>query len=85
MDARKPDYRLTVYDKAEKKGLGEVGAAWKNEDGSVTITLNAFVNLSYNPRFGLRLWPIEKQSGQEVPRDDKKYFKQPYKDDNVPF
>ena len=44
MSKRKPDYRVRVLDKV--RGLkGTVGAAWVNDDGTVTVILNNFVKL----------------------------------------
>lgn len=47
MASRKPDYRLKFLNK-DTDEKGELGAAWKNEDGSISIVLNAKVTISQN-------------------------------------
>lgn len=42
---RKPDFRLKVFDKDTEES-GEVGAGWRNDDGSISIRLNGWVVLS---------------------------------------
>lgn len=41
---RTPDFDLSVLNK-ETGEKGKVGAAWRNEDGSISITLNSHVHL----------------------------------------
>lgn len=43
--AKRPDYRLSAKRK-DSEYKGEVGAGWKNPDGSISIRLNACVVLS---------------------------------------
>lgn len=56
MAGRKPDYRMHAL----KKGTDEknrVGGAWANEDGSISIRLDAFVVLQADPDLVLTLFP----------------------------
>jgi len=54
-DKRKPDYRLAALDK--NTGLsGNVGAAWVNEDQSITVILDSFVVLEGGKQLGLTLF-----------------------------
>lgn len=44
---RSPDYKVAVLDKSTEK-RGNVGAAWDNNDGSISIVLNSCVVLDGN-------------------------------------
>lgn len=56
---RKPDYRLKAMNKATD-AKAEVGAAWSNTDGSISIVLNPFVRLDYNTDLVLTMFPAAK-------------------------
>lgn len=58
---RKPDFRLKAKSKSLNRQL-EVGAAWKNPNGSITIQLESFVVLQ-NPSGDLllTLFPASKK------------------------
>jgi len=58
---RKPDYRLKAMDKrtGEKTALG-CGAAWWNEDGSISIDIDPFIVLHGGADLVLTLFPLEK-------------------------
>jgi hypothetical protein len=49
--SRKPDYNLWM---ASDQGKGRVGAAWSNEDGSISITLDPYVILKGKGHTGLK-------------------------------
>jgi len=56
MNSRKPDYRV----KALVKSTGakaEVGAAWKNEDGSISVILDPFIFLIQDGNLLVTLFP----------------------------
>jgi hypothetical protein len=57
--SRKPDYWFKAMDKATEN-RGKVGAAWLNDDGSVSIDLNPFTVLVSSPNLVLTLFPIER-------------------------
>lgn len=44
---RKPDYQLKILNKSNDK-RGIIGAAWKNEDGSISIQINPCIILDGN-------------------------------------
>lgn len=46
--AKKPTHIIKVMDRADKKNVGRVGVAWLNQDGTISITLNVGVTLSWN-------------------------------------
>jgi hypothetical protein len=58
MSGRKPDYRLKIKDEKTERWM-DVGAAWKNQDGSISIRLNMCVVL--NERLGVEpvLFPAD--------------------------
>lgn len=56
---RKPDYRLKAMNKATGVKNRNVGAAWVNEDGSISIDIDAFVVLPGGPELVLTLYPVE--------------------------
>ena len=54
---RKPDFTI----RAIKKGTqskGEVGVAWKNEDGSIYMKFNPFVTVPVGDEFAITAFPI---------------------------
>jgi hypothetical protein len=58
---RKPDYRLKFMNKlTEEKGT--LGGAWRNEDGSISLVLNAKVMVQQNVNEVLMLFPCSKES-----------------------
>ena len=62
--SRSPDFNLKALNKATEE-KGRVGAAWMNEDGSVSIVLDAFVNLAASPDLVLTLFPYSKSLTSE--------------------
>jgi hypothetical protein len=60
---RKPDYRLKFLRK-DTDYRGELGAAWKNPDGSIRIVLNTCVYLRQNEREVLTLFPADSEHGK---------------------
>lgn len=53
--SRLPDYKLKVFNKTTGQ-RGEVGAGWKNEDGSITINLNPCVVLTPDSNIAITLF-----------------------------
>jgi hypothetical protein len=54
--SRSPDYDV----KALRKDTDEknrVGAAWRNDDGSISIVLDAFIKLEAHPKLILTCFP----------------------------
>lgn len=58
---RKPDYRLKAFDKTTERAA-EVGAAWKNDTGSISIVLNPCVVLTADSPYALTLFPVEEKT-----------------------
>jgi hypothetical protein len=55
-----PDYKLKVMDKTTGQ-KAEVGAGWKNANGSISIQLNLCVALHPNPNQVLTLFPNDRK------------------------
>lgn len=66
---RKPDYRVGVKTRqsASKSGQGTIGAAWKEDDGTISIVLNPCVVLRFEDDVVIRLFPND-----YVPRASKR-------------
>ena len=56
--SKKPDMRLKFLNKTTSE-KGDLGAAWKNDDGTINIRLNAKVVLTQEPDEILTLFPAE--------------------------
>lgn len=54
---RSPDYYLKALNKKTDQRTGKIGAAWRNEDGSISVVLDMCVQLSENPDQVLTLFP----------------------------
>jgi hypothetical protein len=69
---RSPDYRLKLYDRDLKKG-GDAGAAWVNEDGSISITLNIGIVLQERDGLSINLFKNEPYDPAKRRRRDEGY------------
>ncbi len=58
--SRKPDYDVAAMNKATDE-KARVGAAWLNEDGSISITLSAFTKLESSKDLVITLFPLKKK------------------------
>lgn len=59
MSGRKPDYRLGAMNKSTDE-KANVGAAWANDDGSLSVVLHPFVTLRADKNLVLTLFPERK-------------------------
>lgn len=57
---RSPDFDLSMMNKITDEKVHHIGAAWKNEDGSISIVLNRFVVLPADPQWVINLFPKQK-------------------------
>lgn len=55
--ATKPDYLLSVMDKITGAKSGNIGGAWRNASGALSIRLNPGTSLVYNPDLQIMLFP----------------------------
>ncbi len=54
--SRTPDFRIAALNKrTDEKAI--IGAAWKNEDGSISITLNSFIKIEGSKDILITLFP----------------------------
>lgn len=60
-NSRKPDYRLSVKERGGEN-RGTVGAAWKNDDGSISIKLTPCVAITSRDDVTIVLFPVEERS-----------------------
>jgi len=56
MNSRTPDYNVKFLDKKTGES-GRIGAAWDNEDGSITLVLNSKVVLKQDKDEVITLFP----------------------------
>lgn len=62
----KPDFKLSALDKSrqdKKVSSGKIGAAFKNEDGSITLLLDPGVGIQYNKDIVYKLFPSGDKDG----------------------
>lgn len=60
--SRTPDYHLKALNTRTGERTGKVGAAWENDDGSVSIKLDMFVTLAYDPDLLVTLFVNDRPS-----------------------
>ena len=60
MAGRKPDYRLHALNKGTDE-KNRIGGAWENEDGSISIRLDAFIVLQAGPELVLTLFKEDRK------------------------
>lgn len=53
---RKPDFILKAMDKLTNE-KSRIGAAWKEDDGSIAIILDRFISISGAEKLTIRLFP----------------------------
>ena len=58
--ARLPDYHLKAMDKALNIKSQNIGGAWTNDDGSISIKLDWPAVLTAGPNLVLTLFPLRK-------------------------
>lgn len=57
MAGRSPDYFLAALDKETDDRNNRIGAAWEEDDGSIAIKLDHFVQLKGDRNLLLKLFP----------------------------
>lgn len=65
MSGRKPDYRVGALNKATGES-GTIGAAWKNDGGAISITVNAFTVLPQTRDLVITLFPENYKSKKTI-------------------
>lgn len=66
-NTRKPDYTLHAKIRFSNRRSGELGAGWKNKDGSITITIcpGAVVDYNLNEKATIMLFPKKESDDQK--------------------
>jgi hypothetical protein len=59
--SRKPDYRVAAMNKITDD-KNNIGAAWTNKDGSITIILDSFIYLEGGKALLITLFPNKETS-----------------------
>ena len=57
--SRKPDYVLKGMNKVTDEKVQKLGAAWSNEDGSISLVIDRFVVLPTDSAWVYTLFPIK--------------------------
>lgn len=80
MSGRIPDFTVGVWHRPSKTS-GNVGVAWAQDDGRISIKLNPGALLQFDPEMFVTLFPYkEKPSVHKPPR-----VKSDNPDDDIPF
>lgn len=69
MSGRKPDYKIHALNKITE-AKGEIGAAWANPDGTITLVFNAFVAVPVSGDVVITMF-------KNVPKEERQPHKQP--------
>jgi hypothetical protein len=59
--SKKPDYRVGCLDK-QTDAKGNIGAAWINDDGTISIVIDAFVVIRGGKQTLITLFPEKAKS-----------------------
>lgn len=59
--SRKPDYKVKAMYK-ERDLKGAVGAAWANEDKTISVVLDPFIHLQQDGTLLLTLFPLDEKT-----------------------
>lgn len=75
---RSPDYTLSALDK-QTEVKGQIGVAWINDDGRISIKLNPFLVLdTFRMDLTLSLFPNDRKTPYAEPADAPKGEDAPY-------
>lgn len=85
MAGRTPNWNLNAMLKEDNTSFkGKVGAAWNNDDGTISIVLNPFVRLNSLDNIALKLFPNDrgteanKNEFAPAPKKSSKDKKEPF-------
>lgn len=67
MSGRKPDFHLAAMNKATDAKNNRIGAAWKEDNGSITIVLDNFIQLTGSPDLSIKLFPNDRNASTAFP------------------
>lgn len=78
--SRTPDFVLKAWNKTTRRYSSKLGAAWVNDNGSITIVLDPGVALSGGEDVSYPLFKWDEKEVRNQPRRD-----HPEQPDDVPF
>lgn len=59
---RRPDYRVAIMDKNTDEKNHSAGGAWTNDDGSISVRLEGFLQITTTKGFLMTLFPTKEKS-----------------------
>ena len=65
----RPDYRIAVLNKEDDRYKGQIGAAWINPDGRISLVFNPFVVVPVGPQYLISLFPEDysAEASEDIP------------------
>jgi hypothetical protein len=81
---RKPDYNLAVMNKTTSEKNNNIGVAWKNDNGQISIKLHSFITLTGSTEILLTLFPATDKPPVKYTKPALKVTEANY-DDDIPF
>lgn len=84
MSGRKPDFHLAALDKSTEAKNNRIGAAWKDDNGSITIVLDNFIQLTGSPNLVIKLFPNDRKPSTALPVTGDSYTTRDLEKD-IPF
>lgn len=82
----KPDWTISVLSKSDGR-RGDIGAAWNNADGSISIRFNPCVTVTDSPDLVMRLFPYrtreERAAAASAPKNRRKTTARPGADSDT--
>lgn len=77
MSGRKPNYRIGIMDKKLGVKNNSAGAAWLNNDGTISLVIEGFVEVRGGPDLLITLFPIVKDRPNVLSNPDNASSKPP--------
>jgi hypothetical protein len=85
MAGPKPDYDIGALNRATGEKNNYVGAAWRRDDGTISIKLNAFVVLRGSEDLFVTLFPRDNHQERTPARRTAPAAARKVPDDEIPF
>jgi len=85
---RKPDYSVGALNRDTDEKNSKVGAAWRNDDGSIDVQINDFIVIRGSKTTYLRLFPSQDRSQArllQTPQEENKAYTTKNLQDDIPF
>jgi hypothetical protein len=83
--AERPHWRISALNKNTNES-GEIGVAWNNEKGHISIKFNPFVNVPTGQDFVISMFPIApKEENTKIHLGPPAYARPDNSDDEIPF